>query len=146
MITVKSKGLRSVRRQLLQLPGVDFAAELMDSVGALVESQTRRRIHEQETAPSGESWTLWSEGYAASRHAGHSLLQGEGDLLDSIQFLVDGDTVEVGSNLVYAASHQYGDPERGIPARPFLGLSDEDEAELDDLVQEFAQHLSPDNS
>jgi hypothetical protein len=35
-------------------------------------------------------------------------------------FRVMGNGVIVGTNLIYAATHQYGDAKRGIPARPFL--------------------------
>ena len=30
-----------------------------------------------------------------------------------------------GTNLIYAATHHYGDPGRNIPARPFLSVSDD---------------------
>jgi phage gpG-like protein len=36
------------------------------------------------------------------------------------------DWTAVGTNLIYGATHQFGDEERGIPARPYLGLSDDD--------------------
>jgi phage virion morphogenesis protein len=96
-------------------------APLLDAMGALVESQTRQRITSTKTAPDGKKWAPWSEKYAVTRHGGHSLLRNEGDLLDAIQHLVSGDTSEVGANLEYAATHQYGDRKRGIPARPYLG-------------------------
>jgi len=141
-IRVQAKGFTASQKQLLQMGGPDFTAELLESVGALVESQTRRRIQEEKESPEGEAWEAWSERYAATRHGGNSLLQGEGDLLDSIQYLAGDDEVEVGSNLVYAATHQYGDPGRGIPARPYLGLSDEDEQEIDELIRDFAGDLT----
>ena len=50
---------------------------------------------------------------------------------------VDGDQVTVGSVKEYAATHQYGDEERNIPARPYLGLSERDVGELGELVEEF---------
>lgn len=138
---VQAKGLSRAQRQLLQLTQIDFRAELLESVGALVESQTRQRIQEDKEAPGGGAWAEWSESHARTRHGGQSLLQGEGDLLDSMQYLVEGEDVVVGSNLIYAATHQYGDEKRGIPAREFLGLSAEDEVELGDLVQDFAADL-----
>lgn len=52
----------------------------------------------------------------------------------------------VGSPEIYAATHQFGRlarPGQGlpfgaaaIPARPFIGLSDEDEAEILDIVED----------
>jgi phage gpG-like protein len=50
---------------------------------------------------------------------------------------VVGDEVEIGSNLIYAATHQMGDEERNIPARAYLGLSDDDESELQEVIDDF---------
>jgi phage virion morphogenesis protein len=106
-------------------------------IGSLVEDQTKRRIADDKTAPDGTPWADWSEDYAATRKAGvHALLVGRGDLRDSIQNYTSGDTIRVGTNLVYGAIHQFGSngAEGGIPARPWLGLSREDEREITDLV------------
>ncbi|TDT86401.1 phage virion morphogenesis protein [Pseudodesulfovibrio indicus] len=120
---------------------------LMDEAGALLESQTRRRIDEEKTAPDGTPWEPWSESYAASRHHGQSLLNASGALLDSIAYAVGigGDHVEWGSNLVYAAAHNFGldmslvgsRRRITIPAREYLGLSVENEEDLAALVDDF---------
>ncbi len=115
---------------------------LLDSIGAVAESQTRRRIEEQLGAPDGTPWVDWSEKYAATRHSGQGFLYAEGDLADSIDHqVVSNDQVEVGSNLIYAATHQFGDEDRGIPARPYLGLSADDEDELLDTLNAFFAEL-----
>lgn len=137
--TIKSNGFAAAQRKLLQMGSLDLHSELLENVGALVESQTRQRIQEDKIGPDGQAWAEWSERYGRTRNSGQSLLQSEGDLLDSIQYLVGRDVVEVGSNLIYAATHQYGDDARGIPARPYLGLSDEDERELDELLRDVVQ-------
>ena len=76
---------------------------------------------------------VFNSRFIAISGSGQGLLQSEGDLLDSIQYLVDREKVEIDSNLVYAATHQYGDKARGISARTYLELSDEDERELEEL-------------
>ena len=113
--------------------------QLAEDLGSELENQTRRRITTEKYAPDGTQWVGWTADYAATRHGGHSLLEGEGDLVDSIQFLVAGDanSIEVGSNLVYAAVHNFGSAEddaNDIPARQYLGLSAENAADLEDLV------------
>lgn len=47
--------------------------------------------------------------------------------------------MEVGSELVYAAIHQHGGEPVGsaIPARPYLGISDENAADLNAIVEDF---------
>ncbi len=104
------------------------------AAGALVESQTRRRIAQEKTTPDGTPWVAWSESYKKSRKRGQSLLMASGDLLDSIAWTISGEDIEVGSNLIYAAVHQHGSADGTTPARPFLGLSADNENELLELV------------
>lgn len=86
-------------------------------------------------------------------------LVGDGTLMNQIHYHVTSDLLLVGSNLEYAATHQFGatiKPKNKkmlswkiggvsvfakkvvIPARPFLGISIADEAELQNIV---ANHL-----
>jgi len=118
-------------------------AQIGDEVGALVADQTTRRIDAEKTAPDGTPWAPWSPRYAAriARRkgvSGRSLLVGEGNLLGSIQNYVSGPDIVVGTNIEYGAIHQFGgDPGAeggGIPARPYLGVSIENAAEIEDLV------------
>lgn len=114
---------------------------LLEAVGAEVESQTRRRLAEEKRGPDGEPWPPWSAAYAAGRHGGHSLLRGEGGLLDSIRHEAGPEEAVIGSNLVYAAIHQFGGAEAGqaLPARPYLGLAAADEADLAALLESWAE-------
>jgi len=127
--------------------------ELMENIAALVESQTRRRIQEEKTSPDGEPWPEWSEDYAESKHGadrahwdiiphgtaspqgGHSYLQLDGGLLDSITSEATADEAIVGSNLVYAAAQHFGGD--GIRPRPYLGLSSDNEAEIVELIEDW---------
>jgi len=127
--------------------------ELKEGLGAELESQTRNRIEFEKESPEGIAWPDWSDTHAATRHGGHSLLQGEGDLLDSIQYQIQGDQILVGSPLVYAGTMQWGAkqgafgrtsrngpiPWGDIPAREYLGLSIENEEDLVELVEDFIQ-------
>ena len=107
----------SIRYQFSQVENVARAMhaienlnkhELLDELGAEVESQVRRRIHDEKHSPEGIPWPAWSPAYAKTRHGNQSLLQGDGGLLDSIQYVVSGGEVEIGSNLPYAAIHNEG--------------------------------------
>jgi len=132
-------GVDRLRERVSGLARTD-RARLLDMIGATVESQTRRRIEEDKAGPDGTPWPAWSERYAATRHGGQSLLEGEGDLMDSLDYVASDDEVEVGSNLIYAAVHQFGsedDSDQNIPARPYLGLSADDEAELEETIEVF---------
>jgi len=111
--------------------------DIMYGVGQLVESQTKERIATEKRAPGGAAWAPWSPDYATTRGAAQSLLVSENNLLTSIQNYTRGLTAEVGTNLVYGAIHQFGGADvgkAGLPARPYLGLSAQNEADIRDLV------------
>lgn len=103
-----SAALDRYRKLVETLSDPRHKAELLDSLGAVVESQTRRRIADEKTSPDGANWPDWSESYNKTRHGNQSLLQGDGGLLDSIQYLVEKNRVRIGSPLVYARAHQEG--------------------------------------
>lgn len=117
-------------------------AELLYVVSVLIEDQTKLRIADEKTSPDGEPWAPWSARYAGTRNAKnsrrHSLLVGEGDLRDSIQSFTrgfgSGSEAVVGSPLIYAATHQFGDASRNIPARPYLGISADNHQKIEELV------------
>lgn len=100
--------LERIRTIVARLADPTLTAQLADDIGAVVESQTKRRIADEKTAPDGSKWEAWSESYAKTRHGNQSLLRGNGDLLDSIQFYTEKKAVHVGSPLVYAGVHNDG--------------------------------------
>ena len=110
-ITVEVRGdqkLQDIRRAIERLADQSLQQELLESIGAVVESQTRRRISSEKSSPAGEKWQDWSDSYAKTRHSNQSLLQGNGDLLDSIQYVVSGSVVHVGTPLDYGRTHNEG--------------------------------------
>lgn len=132
--------LRVIDARIAALSDLQIS-DLLNSVGALAETQTRRRIQEEKRSSQGEDWPELAESTKARYSAlGKStdrsrLLQFEGELMDSIQFQVSGDAAYVGSNKEYARRHQFGGG--GIPAREFLGISDRNKDELEQLVVDF---------
>jgi phage virion morphogenesis protein len=135
-VDVEALNLEAVDTRIGRLAFLDLR-QLLEGIGAEVESQTRRRIVDEKTDPDGNEWAPWSPKYSETRHQGQSLLENQGHLLDSLMHEVQGTDVLVGSNLAYAATHQYGDPERSIPARPYLGLSAENEADIVRMTVDF---------
>lgn len=107
-VDTRGEELARYQRLLDHLGRNDYKSELLESIGEVVEHQTLRRISDEKTAPDGTAWTPWSAAYAKTRHSGNSLLQGSGDLLDSIEHQVQRNHVRVGSALVYAGVHQDG--------------------------------------
>lgn len=130
-------------------PIFDFQPEeLMSAIGSLGDSQTRRRIEEEKTAPDGTPWKPNLEGTSI-------LMQSGQNLLASLAWTASADEAEWGATWEYAHVHQDGmtiipkekkalfftvggNPvtakEVTIPARPFVGLSSENVREIVELV------------
>ena len=145
-LSITTEGMEAALATVDRIAGFERAL-LMESAAAILESGARRRIGEEKVGPDGEAWAPWSATYAVSRGRGQSLLQAEGDLLDSTAPRSASDEAVVGSNLVYSAIHQMGGEagrERArvtIPARPYLGMSSEDQADIEDLVISYTTGL-----
>lgn len=117
--------------------------ELLVSISELVVGQTKVRIYEEKRAPDSAAWPAWSAEYAATRKPNHSLLLSSGDLADSIQPFAAGGEAGVGSNLVYAATQQFGSEDGRVPARAYLGVSDENREEIELLAQDWFEGMIP---
>lgn len=134
-VSIKTTGLNKIDELIARLLNPDFDP-LLDAIGALGVSQTEQRIDQEKTAPDGSAWAALNPAYAKRKKKG-GILELEGDLRDSLAYRVSGQTVEVGTNLIYAATHQFGDESRGIPQREFLGLSPENEEQINPLIDKW---------
>jgi phage virion morphogenesis protein len=111
----------------------------------VLEEQTRRRILEEKRAPDGTPWEAWSTPYARLRGStvGKDGLVDTHKLEESIKGEAHGKTALVLSDTIYAAVHQFGHhfAHNGarVPARPYLGISTENEAEIQDVLREVLE-------
>ncbi|MGL4224621.1 MAG: phage virion morphogenesis protein [Vibrio sp.] len=129
-IRVQEQLGRQMQDALLALQSLKMP---MDVVGQEVLSQTLERITGEQKSPDGTPWVAWSDSYRqyqAKKQSGGAFLDASGQLIDSLNYEAAANEVLIGTNLVYAATHQFGDDERNIPARPYLGLSKQNELDL----------------
>lgn len=126
-------------------------SELMTSLAALGESQTRRRIAEEKTAPDGTPWKPNTQGTSILMQTGQHLLA-------SVASFSSGTEAQWGAAWEWAHVHQEGMtivPKSAealvfklgghvvnakkvtIPARPFVGISDENAREIVDVVTDY---------
>ncbi len=146
-LTVDASDLERITKRLEPLFDFD-GTELMTAIAALGDSQTRRRIVEEKTAPDGTPWK--------PNNAGKPILVATGQhLLSSLIWTASATDAEWGATWEYAHVHQDGmtivpknaeklvfqmggrtvfAKEVTIPARPFVGLSDDNEQEIVELV------------
>ena len=113
------------------LRAVDNPAPVLDGIGAAMEAATLRRF-ERAADPDGVPW-LKSARVLSAKGEGGVTLTDSSDLKRSITHSVVGKTAEIGTNVIYAAIHQFGgEIKRGgrtvgqMPKRAFLGLSRDD--------------------
>jgi len=109
----------------------------MDEIGSMLITSTLDRF-EKGRAPDG---TAWEPSRRAIEEDGQTLID-SGRLRASITSKAGRREVEVGTNVIYAAIHQLGgNAGRGrktrLPARPYLGLSSDDEKEIDAILGDY---------
>jgi len=115
------------------------AFSMFDEIGQHLTSEAHQRFKDG-IGPDGN---VWQESERAKTKGGKTLVKA-GHLRDSLTYIVflDGSGVEQGSDMVYAAIHQFGgkagrNKSVDIVARPFLGLTDDDHAEINGIVEGF---------
>lgn len=145
--------VRGIERALRA--GKDFTPA-MRAVAGLMEAETRDRF-EVGKDPSGEVWT---PSQRARKEGGRTLVD-RGALRDSIASAFDAGSAIAGTNVIYAAIHQFGGTIQAIPkskggkgalrtpfgpkgsvkmpARPFLGFGASDREAILDIL---AAHLA----
>jgi len=155
---------REARNGFLALATAD-RRELLDEIGSQVLTWMLLNFDGEKT-PDGTQW----EPSARAREAGGKTLQDKGHLRDSYTYQVDlaSESVEVGSNMIYAAIHHFGGktkphvikpknkkalafggvvvkqvnhPGSNIPSRAALGLTQHDEAEIGEIVIDFYREV-----
>lgn len=121
----------------------ELAARLADltpvfrDIGEAMLNSTRARFSSQ-TAPDGSPWAALSPDYQARKKKNaDKILTLYGNLARLLNYQPAPMEVRIGTPLIYGAAHQFGRPEINLPARPFLGVSDDDAAEILAILNEY---------
>jgi phage virion morphogenesis protein len=117
-------------------------------IGEYLAESTKQRF-ESQTGPDGQHWKDNSAVTIARKGVNHPLTGESGKLMDEIHYnLIGDDLLEIGSPMEYAAMQQFGGSKSefpnlwgDIPAREFLGVSDDDEKNILDII---SRHLRSD--
>jgi phage virion morphogenesis protein len=129
-------------QRLIASPGV-----LLDDIGQHLVNTTDERFDRRES-PDGQPWAAVSPAYARRKAAGRAtkrsgavtdpaqVLELSRDLRRGIRHQVNDTHLLVGTNVEgYGAAQQFGHGE--IPARPYLGVSAEDEREIALILRHY---------
>ena len=133
-----------IARKIRAITSVDFSP-ILDDIGQVGQLDSIKRIQSTKVGPNGDAWAAWSAAYARSGR-GRSLMRLSGDLMGDIDYRAIGsDQVELRAENPYAARRQFGfsgTDSRGRkisdPARPYLGLSEDAQRDVGDIV---ADHI-----
>lgn len=142
---LQDERLRAAFGAFLRL--ADDPSPVMSDIATIGENSTLERF-DTETAPSGSKW----EKSLRARISGGKTLTAAGHLGDSVASRSDASSAEWGVNRIYAAIHQFGGVIKAraakalrfrlasgqfvqtrqvrMPARPYLGISAGDEADI----------------
>lgn len=133
-IEIESEKLQRALSEVQQRIG--DMSPLMADIGELLTQSTKHRFA-TSTGPDGTPWAPLKDG------SGRKPLVLTGTMRDQIFPTSGPDFVEIGASVKQAPWHQFGvDPFQietknfgfvdhpGIPARPFLGVSADDDAEI----------------
>ena len=132
MLFVDTPGLDAATAKLRELAaqGKDLGPALAEIGEKEVTNILHRFEHEED--PQGNPWAPFADNSPRLLEDG-KLLQNSGHLRDSMQSQVLGGSVLlVGSDVGYAPFHQFGTV--FVPARPFLGVSDELKDAIADIL------------
>ena len=104
---------------------------------ALIMKRSVRSNFAESRSPDGQPWRPLKK----PSPEGRKPLIKSGNLLSSMRERVTNESAVIETNVVYAAVHQFGGaagPQRKslIPARPFMGVRDEDWAKLKAAVSQ----------
>ncbi len=120
----------------------DDAAPVMGEIGEMLHESTRER-YKQGIAPDGTKWAPKSPVTLARNPKWIRPLFAEGNMHETIFPNSGSDFVEIGVVAKQAAMMQFGGTKAqfphlwgNIPARPFLGLSEQDEVNISDIISE----------
>ncbi|MBD2628478.1 phage virion morphogenesis protein [Trichormus variabilis] len=134
-----------VQAALSRLTGrMENLTPVFKNIGEYMTSSILERF-DDEVDFEGNKWAaLTAATIARKQKKGKILkiLQQDGDLRRTVVYLAGANKVEIGTNRIYGAIHQFGGRAgRGrkvvIRARPFLGVSAADSLEVVSIVEEF---------
>lgn len=137
----------AARLKLLSVRMQGGLKPVMGGIGGILQSSTRERIRRDKTEPDGTPWEGWSKRTIKARTDTKGKVRGsllvhlgmQGGLLGSITYQAQQDSVLVGTPLFYGKFLQQGTD--NMPKRPFLGLSQQDYQDIDDLLADFLNGL-----
>ncbi|AFY60349.1 phage virion morphogenesis protein [Synechococcus sp. PCC 6312] len=141
-VTFEDSGVQNALNQ--QANRLGNPREMLADIGAHMDMKTRTRIRQlgqpqdAVTTLDGQAWAPLAEAtikHKQRKRKKERKLQQDGELLGTITYQANSQQVEIGSGAKHSVYQQFGT--KNIPARPFLFVTAEDEAEIGEIVRDF---------
>ncbi len=125
---------------------LDNLTPAMRDIAGVLTDASERAFQDEADPATGTPWAPLTEATVGMRGGdAHPILQRSGQLAASVNADWGRDFAAAGTNKAYAAMQQFGGttaatsmiPGKDIPARPFLGIGDEDRDEILDIVRSY---------
>lgn len=139
-VVITHKGTEDAYSILNQLyEKLSDLSEPLADVGEHLLLSHRDRWNAQES-PDGEAWAPLSPAYQARKpkHA-NEILRLNDDLRDTLKYQADPLALYFGTPLGYGAAQQFGYEDTNLPARPYLGLSQQDADDVTSILSDYLE-------
>ncbi|EMY6610571.1 phage virion morphogenesis protein [Vibrio parahaemolyticus] len=142
--TLKFEESQKLQRRFNQFikQGTSLQPAFQD-IGEMLLLSHDQRFRDQ-VSPDGEPWAPLSPAYQAKKHKRQNdILTLNSILSGNLSYIATGSNLFFGTPTEYGAIHHFGGSEdmrpanAAIPARPWLGVDDDDKAEIYDILSDF---------
>ncbi|GLX86366.1 phage morphogenesis protein [Thalassotalea loyana] len=144
-VDVQVRGDKAIVKRLNQISRkVDVLDAPLMEIGEYLLDNTQERFVSMQ-APDGTPWEPLSETTLARKNRTDRILTESGTLADTLNYQLNATGLVLGSNMEYAAMHQFGGVtssdsmmgEQEIPERAFLGVAPYEKVEILDILQSY---------
>lgn len=143
-IKFKDAALQRVLWHLGRFPDEGVREAFSDLGPHLMRSALARA--KLERSPDGAAWAKLNAAYALRKariRPGAKTLVFDRHLLgDQFSYQIQGRTLRIGTAAKYGATQHFGSTKRGIPARPLIGFSAQDQADIGVILMEHIERLA----
>jgi len=98
---------------------------------------SHRERFDRAISPDGIPWAELSPDYQKRKRRNRDKILVLDGWLRQLHYTASDAELDLGTDRLYGATHQFGDASRNIPARPFLGLDEAERATVLDILEEW---------
>lgn len=98
---------------------------------------SHRERFDRAISPDGIPWAELSPDYQKRKRRNRNKILVLDGWLRQLHYAASDAELDLGTDRIYGATHQFGDASRNIPARPFLGLDEAERATVLDILEEW---------